>query len=119
MPHKTREERNAYLRDYYSKNKDKFKRWANNFESRKRKVKGVGWIDREIFLALYKQQEGLCAICHNPLTERGLNTHFDHDHTTGKLRGILCSNCNTGLGKFKDNVDFLLSAISYLHKYKK
>lgn len=39
---------------------------------------------------------------------------LDHDHETGRLRGWLCRQCNTGLGYFKDSVDFLHSAISYL-----
>lgn len=43
--------------------------------------------------------------------------HLDHCHITGKIRGFLCSNCNTGLGLFKDNINLLESAIKYLRTH--
>ena len=45
---------------------------------------------------------------------RGL--HLDHDHTSGRFRGWLCSNCNTGIGKLGDTVDGLKQAIEYLNR---
>lgn len=64
---------------------------------------------------LYILQNGLCAICHNPET-RNLNAFLvvDHDHNTGKVRGLLCGNCNSGLGFFKDSQENLNSAKQYL-----
>ena len=58
---------------------------------------------------------GMCEICHMP--ERS-NKHLavDHDHTTGKIRGLLCSACNTGIGQFKHNALKLESAIKYLRR---
>jgi hypothetical protein len=41
---------------------------------------------------------------------------IDHCHKTGKIRGLLCKNCNQGLGQFKDNIDLLLSAAKYLYE---
>lgn len=41
----------------------------------------------------------------------------DHNHTTGKVRAILCSRCNGALGQFCDDTDLLKSAIKYLEKY--
>jgi hypothetical protein len=61
---------------------------------------------------MIETQGGLCAICEGPL-ER---PHVDHDHTTGKVRGILCFNCNAGLGKFQDNVAVMAAAVEYLRK---
>lgn len=61
-------------------------------------------------------QGGVCAICGVNNGERRL--HLDHCHTTGKIRALLCSGCNVGLGGFKDNVDLLQKAIDYLQTHK-
>lgn len=62
---------------------------------------------------MLKQQNGLCAICHNPPKKYEILV-TDHDHTTGYVRGLLCKECNFGLGLFRDNPENLLSAIEYL-----
>ena len=68
-----------------------------------------------MFDALLESQNHSCAICLEPLSNtRG--THIDHDHATKRVRGILCLNCNHGLGKFKDSVSLLENAIDYLKK---
>ena len=51
-----------------------------------------------------------CAICN----EHSDSIKFDHCHKTGRYRGMLCHNCNTALGKFKDNVEILNNAINYI-----
>jgi hypothetical protein len=61
---------------------------------------------------MIEAQGGLCAICEGPL-ER---PHVDHDHETGKVRGVLCFNCNGGLGKFADSADLLQRAAEYLQQ---
>ena len=66
---------------------------------------------------LLKDQGYACAICQTPLQFEGTLTHTDHCHTTGKVRGILCTNCNRGLGHFKDNVNSLKNAIYYLERH--
>ena len=53
-----------------------------------------------------------CLICNKGFDEA--KPHIDHNHTTGKVRGILCSNCNTGLGMFRDSTLNLANAIVYL-----
>lgn len=67
---------------------------------------------------LLNAQDGRCAICCEILDE-GKLTHLDHDHLTGAFRGILCSNCNTGLGMFKDSPRLLAMAIVYLESHGK
>jgi len=57
-----------------------------------------------------------CEICGCGPTKNGW--HLDHDHATGKFRGFLCSNCNTGLGMFMDDEENLLCAIEYLRKHR-
>lgn len=58
-----------------------------------------------------------CSICKSPNSGiRGL--HFDHNHDTGKFRGMLCGNCNTALGLMSDNTDRLKKAIQYLEENK-
>jgi len=60
-------------------------------------------------------QNGKCAICGAIESHsKGHRLAVDHDHETGKIRGLLCHNCNVGLGNFKDSPDLIRSAIEYL-----
>src|ERR1051325_379040 len=67
---------------------------------------------------LLESQNGLCAICKEPfeIGSSGKHPVVDHCHKTGKIRGLLHSNCNTGLGMFKDDVIKLRAAIEYLER---
>lgn len=58
---------------------------------------------------MVEEQGGVCALCR--VTEA---KHVDHDHRTGRVRGILCFNCNRGLGYFQDSEKLLFYAIEYL-----
>lgn len=58
------------------------------------------------------RQNNRCAICGEILNK----PYLDHCHQTNKLRGFLCTQCNVGLGSFRDNTTFLLNAIKYLEK---
>lgn len=75
---------------------------------------------------LYRSQAGRCGICDLPvdLHELGFTEHtpaqLDHLHGSYHIRGLLCTECNLGLGKFKDNRVLLKNAIKYLTRtYKK
>lgn len=81
---------------------------ATRFKARAKKY-GLTEIELKDLL---EQQDNKCSIC-NIYTE---DFHVDHDHKTGKLRGLLCENCNHGLGKFKDNIQILQNAIQYLSR---
>jgi hypothetical protein len=63
---------------------------------------------------LFESQEGRCKICgkHQSLLSKPL--FVDHDHVNNKVRGLLCSKCNFGLGSFDDNTKLLSMAINYL-----
>jgi hypothetical protein len=62
------------------------------------------------YVKMVENQESKCKIC-NKFSEK---LNIDHCHDTGKVRGLLCWDCNTALGKFKDNINNLLNAIKYL-----
>jgi hypothetical protein len=69
---------------------------------------------------LYESQNGVCAICRNPetATRNGVVRALavDHCHSSGRIRGLLCSNCNTGIGKLKDDPNVIRRAAEYLDK---
>ena len=69
---------------------------------------------------LLSKQEGKCMICQSDnngfYRKKPRAFAVDHCHTTGKIRGLLCSDCNTGIGFLKDNIDLLNNAIKYLNK---
>lgn len=65
----------------------------------------------EHYEALLSAQGGRCAICGGRPTG---NLHVDHDHNTGKVRGLLCGRCNPALGAFQDSPRILLAAVRYL-----
>lgn len=67
----------------------------------------------EDYDTLLDNQNGVCAICSEP-PKPGRRLAVDHDHTTGEVRGLLCSPCNTALGLFKDRIRLLAAAIVYL-----
>ena len=71
-------------------------------------------ITPEQYDSMLGNQQGKCAVCDIIMT----NIHVDHCHITGKVRGLLCINCNHGLGKFNDDIDKLQRAIDYLNQYK-
>jgi hypothetical protein len=72
----------------------------------------------ERYNAILKAQGGVCAICQKPPKGKGKEKylHVDHDHLTSAVRGLLCGECNTGLGKFRDDPDLLIAAAEYLLK---
>ena len=63
---------------------------------------------------LYREADGKCAICGS--LKKGRNHSLDPCHKTNKLRGILCSKCNTGIGMFDDDTDRMRAAIAYLER---
>lgn len=93
-------------REYARRNTEK--QWAYQ-------IKSQYGITAEQYYELLTKQFGKCAICSKiPKTKM----HVDHNHETGKTRGILCGNCNRGLGIFKEDRHRLIKAIEYLTFYK-
>lgn len=73
----------------------------------------------ENYNLLISQQRGLCAICkkHPKDTQRG-TLYVDHNHKTGKVRGLLCGACNSSLGLLKENIETLESMIKYIKGFE-
>lgn len=70
----------------------------------------------EEYKSMQTQQKGRCWICQVEEKDLTKTLHIDHDHKTGKIRGLLCNSCNRGLGFFKDEPVLLERAITYLRK---
>lgn len=135
MPIKNIKERKKYNKKYYLKNKESKKlrdkkyrenesvkerkrlymidyRKKNPSENRKNKCRSFG-ITIEIYNNLLNKQKGVCAICNNKC-KSGHSLSIDHCHITGKVRGLLCKNCNSGIGFLNDDKVLLKNAIKYL-----
>lgn len=96
----------------YRKNNLEKTRLTNSFSHAKRKY----GISRAIQEKMLLEQNHTCKICNLPERVRRQCLSIDHNHITGKVRGYLCSTCNSGLGQFYDNIDLLKSAIKYLEE---
>jgi hypothetical protein len=80
-------------------------------QRRKPRAAQLGVTDAE-YERLLAAQSGDCAICGNPPKTRRL--HADHNHKTGRVRGLLCHKCNRGLAYFNDDPDRLRAATGYV-----
>ena len=80
-----------------------------------RRIERVYGISRTEYEALYQKQNGLCAICNRePRTGRAKRLHVDHCHSGKHVRGLLCFDCNTALGKLRDSPELAERAAKYL-----
>ena len=80
-------------------------------------------IDDATLEQMKKYQNYKCYLCHSEGFLIGKNNHneklaVDHDHDTGKVRKLLCHNCNRALGLFKDNPELMRKAASYVEEHK-
>ena len=112
-----------YGRKHYFANHEKYKERARSYYQRSKHLKRAHYLSRRdeilrsryginenTYNEMYSRQEGLCAIC---------GTHkdrldVDHCHTTNKVRGLLCNNCNRGIGHLQEDVNVMTNAIKYL-----
>jgi hypothetical protein len=70
----------------------------------------------EEYLAMRTAQNDTCAICNEPLRAGKGGHGIDHHRETKRVRKLLCQGCNTGIGLFKENPDYLRAAIKYLEE---
>ena len=144
MPYKDPEKGREYAREYARLHredmKDRLYEWRKNnpekskaiynkySQSEKGKIKNRRFakkvrllsygITEEDLTKLKEDQNNMCAICGIKIDESIKNLAIDHDHKNGQVRGLLCMNCNIGLGAFRDNKRTMLNAIDYLEKAK-
>ena len=98
-------------RKFFKENKERLtERRFNDFLRTEYKI------TREEYDSLRAEQGNCCFICHISFGNTRKNINLDHDHKTGKVRGLLCIFCNKALGLFLDNKASLLRAIEYLDK---
>ena len=127
----SKKQRRNYAAEYRRSNRERVRtnlaKWKAKPESQ---AKIRDWYYRRSYglsaeqvAALLQEQDRKCAIC--GVSDPGPRTrskhevgrwNVDHDHATGQVRGVLCGNCNVGLGAFKDDVDVLLNAAVYLER---
>jgi hypothetical protein len=89
-----------------------YKTEAGKRAKRRNKVKQMYGLEYEVYEKMLADQNGACAICRGGFGE--VLPCVDHCHTSGRVRGLLCHNCNLGLGKFRDDPDRLRAALDYL-----
>jgi hypothetical protein len=90
----------------------------NKSKQREYDLKRHYGITESDYVLLLNKQNDCCDICGIHKSIYGKKFAVDHDHSTGAIRGLLCSNCNTGIGKLKDNVDTIRKALQYMEKHK-
>lgn len=110
----SRKKRAAYARQYRARKMDEDPHFHRNW-TLKRKF----GITSEVYKQMLQKQNNVCAICYGPERTRANSKRVqqfsvDHCHRTNKIRGLLCAQCNLGIGYFKDNPEYLKSAIRYL-----
>jgi hypothetical protein len=71
-------------------------------------------LSKEAYLSLLDKQDYKCAICNTDQSKLSRKLVVDHCHTSNKVRGLLCSHCNVGIGMLKESEDNLMAAIQYL-----
>ena len=107
---------------------EKRQRWAQENKEHLNEWRRTNWVvanrrfkrrgaTQELYDDLYEVQKGCCALCNEP-EEKLSWLCIDHDHETGRIRGLLCPNCNRGLGLLQDNSSLLRKAADYIDACK-
>jgi hypothetical protein len=99
-----------YKKEYFNKNKERIR---NNTLKNKFSITLVQYNE------MFEKQGGLCAICkqkQEQISLRYKNLAVDHNHKTGKIRGLLCSKCNKAIGLLNDDFSIVEAALNYLRE---
>jgi len=116
------DKRRAYMRERYKTKRDDIIEYNRKRRAERPQVEQDWYLRKEYGLtlaeydAMLAAQDGCCAICRKQHKRR---LAVDHDHNTGRVRGLLCSSCNNGLGRFEDDADRMRRAVDYLDESKR
>lgn len=122
---------NITFEEYCTKDKKSYekpyKRWKHlEYKTNTPEYLKTVWLNKKYGISLtdfnniLKDQNFVCAICQQPekaidkKSKKVRDLAVDHCHITGKMRALLCTNCNMGLGAFKDNLELLQKAVNYI-----
>ena len=114
-----RERRKAEGRAYHAAHREKDnerqrrRSWTKKLSDFWRRLARFYGISREQYEALLARQGGVCGICRKPPQKPFC---VDHSHATGRVRGLLCRKCNTGLGSYDDDASVMAAGIAYLRR---
>jgi len=114
-----------YMHDYYLKSEKYRARRKTPGRVRRIHLRRHYGLTPDDFEAMRSKQDGKCAICKEVPSPSGRlarevfahGLHVDHNQKTGRVRGLLCNNCNNGLGRFMDDPVRLRAALRYLRKH--
>lgn len=113
-----RELKRAYQAKYREKNREKIRETCRGKyeQSYIQQVKSKYGISAEDYYNILDHQRDSCLVCLKLFTydSKSNKPHIDHDHKTGKVRGILCNHCNAALGQARDSIPILKNMIKYI-----
>ena len=104
-----RDAHNEYARRYQQERPERRSVYARRYA-----LKKLYGITPEQWDRMYEAQDGQCLICGTSPARKRL--HVDHDHETGRVRGLLCSGCNSGIAHLRHDPQLLSKAIAYLER---
>jgi len=123
MPYKNREDMLANKKRYYATIKNKQKIYYQTYRVKNKEA--IYQSNKKYFLKkrynltldqynkMLSDQNNCCKVCDIKM----ISPHVDHCHTTGKVRALLCNNCNTGLGKLKEDTKIMQKLIEYVKEH--
>ena len=110
-------------KQYYQQNRETLLKKSKQYQSTRKehnkdyRLKRCFGISLEEYNRKLQLQEFQCAICHIHQDELTLSLSVDHNHKTNQIRGLLCNNCNTAIGRLKENPEYFKNAVEYLDHY--
>ena len=115
-------DRLEYAREYREKNRDRINKWKRDHYkdyadvTRNCNLKNNYGITLEDYDRMFAEQGGVCKVCGR--SNGSMRLCVDHDHETGKVRSLLCSQCNIALGMVKDDTERLMKLVKYLESFE-